>query len=433
MERCQEPNTEAAPAAAPTSDWSPLAHPVFRALWIASAVSYTGFELRNYAAPLLMDDFHAPFHLLEGMKQYTFAASMLPLPLFVLFAGALADRVDPRKLLIVTHVWMMLAAAALGALTIANLMTPWLLLAFLFAIGSGYAMMNPTLLAVLSELVDPSELKSAMALNSINMNVARVLGPAIGGLIIAAVAGREPYYVGKGLAFLTTAVSLIGVVFVLNKWKPEPHVSIPCGESVLASAWKGVHYAFTSPRLLEINARIFLFMVCAGILPTTAAVICKQNAVLKGETGAAYMMVSFGVAALIGVYVMQELIRRFGVEKLVTASTIACGFAILGVAEMTSVYVGCAAMFVAGFAWAMVPTNFNIATQSAVPSWIKGRVMGVYVLVLWGSMALSSLIFGRVADSVGQRSALFAAGVGVLIGSVAIVWLRLVPRHVEAV
>lgn len=431
MERCQESVARAAPTAPPTSDWNPLSHPVFRALWIASAVSYTGFELRNYAAPLLMDDFHAPFHLLEGMKQYTFAASMLPLPLFVLFAGALADRVDPRRLLIVTHVWMMLAAGALGVLTIANMMTPWLLLAFLFVIGSGYAMMNPTLLAVLPELVDPSELKSALALNSINMNVARVVGPAIGGLIIAAVAGREPYYVGKGLAFLTTALSLVGVVWVLVKWKPDPRVAVSPQESVLASAWKGVHYTFTSPRLLEINARIFLFMVCAGILPTTAAVICKQNAVLHGETGAAYLMVSFGVAALIGVYLMQGLIRRFGVEQLVTVCTVACGLAILGVAEMTSVYAGCAAMFVAGFAWAMIPTNFNIATQSAVPTWIKGRVMGVYVLVLWGSMALSSLIFGRVADSVGQRSSLFAAGVGVLIGSVAIIWLRLVPRQTE--
>lgn len=431
MERCQESDVAAEPAPAPTSDWSPLAHPVFRALWTASALSYTGFEIRNYAAPLLMEDFHQPFHLLEGMKQYAFAASTLPIPLLVLFAGALADRVDRRKLLIVTHVWMMLAAAALGVLTIANLMTPWMLLAFLFVIGAGYAMMNPTLLAVLPGLVDPSELKSAMALNSVNMNIARVMGPAIGGLVIVAVAGREPYYVGKGLAFLATALSLVGVVFVLIKWKPGPRDSAAPAESVLASAWKGVHYAFTSPRLLQINARIFLFMVCAGILPTTCAVICKQTPALMGEAGASYLMVSFGVGALVGVYRMQELMRRFGVERIVVIGTVVCGFAILGVAEMTSVYVGCIAMFFAGFAWVMIPTNFNIATQSAVPAWIKGRVMGVYVLVLWGSMALGSLIFGRLADSVGQRSSLFAAGLGVLAGSIAIIWIRLVPRQIE--
>ena len=412
-------------------------HPVFRALWIASAVSYTGFEIRNYAAPLLMGDFQGPFNLSEGMKQYTFAASTLPIPLLVLFAGALADRIDRRKLLIVTHLWMMLAAGALGAITIANLMTPWMLLAFLFAIGAGYAMMNPALLAVLPELVEPRELKSAMALNSVNMNIARVAGPAIGGLIIVAIAGNWPYHIGKGLAFLATALSLVGVVYVLALWKPAPRRTAAPGESVLGSAWKGLHYAFTSPRLLAINARIFLFMVFAGILPTTFAVICKENLDLKGETGAMYMMASFGVGAIIGVYLMQALQRRFGVEKVVLVCTVLYGAAMLGVARMSYVSLGCAAMFVAGFNWVIVPTNFNIATQLAVPLWIKGRAMGVYVLVLWGSMALGSLIFGRLATVIakhgydGQRWSLFTAGVGVIVGSAAIIWLRLAPKPIN--
>ena len=127
--RCQFTRRErATPSAAPpASDWSPLKNPVFRAIWIASAVSYTGFEIRNYAAPLLMGDFQGPFHLSEGMKQYTFAASTLPIPLLVLFAGALADRVDRRKLLIVTHLWMMLAAGLLGVLTMCNLLSPYAL------------------------------------------------------------------------------------------------------------------------------------------------------------------------------------------------------------------------------------------------------------------------------------------------------------------
>ena len=145
-----------------------------------------------------MGDFLKSLGLSEGMISYTFTASTLPIPILVLFAGALADRVDRRKLLIVTHLWMMLAAGALGLLTIGNFMTPWLLLAFLFAIGAGYAMMNPALLAVLPELVEPRELKSAMALNSVNMNIARVLGPAIGGLIIVVIAARQPYLYRQG-------------------------------------------------------------------------------------------------------------------------------------------------------------------------------------------------------------------------------------------
>ena len=435
------PTVSAPPTSAPrpVSDWSPLLHPVFRALWLASAVSYTGFELRNYAAPLLMGDFSKPFNLSEGMKLYTFTASTLPIPLLVLFAGALADRVDRRKLLIVTHLWMMLAAGALGLLTIGQLMTPWMLLGFLFAIGAGYAMMNPALLAVLPELVEPRELKSALALNSVNMNIARVLGPAIGGLIIVAIAGKllhQPYCVGKGIAFLATGLSLIGVVWVLARWKPTERKAAP-SESMLGAVWKGVHYACTSSRLLAINSRIFLFMVFAGILPTSCAVICKENIeLLRGETGASMMMAFFGVGAIIGVYLMQALQRRFGVEKIVVICTVLYGVAMLGVARMPNIPIGCAAMFVAGFNWVIVPTNFNIATQLAVPLWIKGRAMGVYVLVLWGSMSLGSMIFGRVASVLekhnldGQRWSLFAAGVGVLVGSLAIIWLRLAPTTV---
>ena len=312
------PAAPAPPAAGPSrpvSDWSPLLHPTFRALWLASAVSYTGFETRNYAAPLLMGNFCDLYKLPAGMVSYTQTASLLPILLFVLFAGALADRVDRRKLLIVTHLWMMLAAGVLGVLTICHFMNAWPLLIFLFAIGAGYAMMSPVLLAVLPELVEPRELKSAMALNSVNMNIARVAGPLIGGLIIYLIANKENFYLGKGCAFLATALSLVGVVYVMAKWKPAARKTAAPSETMLAAVWIGVSYTFSSPRLLAIMARIFLFMVCAGILPYYCARICQQNAdALWGETGASIMMAFFGGGAILGVYLMQPLQRKFGVE-----------------------------------------------------------------------------------------------------------------------
>ena len=399
-------------------------------------MSYTGFEIRNYAAPLLMGDFVKRLDLSQGMRLYTITASTLPIFLLVLFAGALADRVNRRKLLIVTHVWMMLAAGLLGVLTIAGVMTPSLLLIFLFAIGAGYGMMNPALLAVLPELVRPSELKSAMALNSVNMNIARVVGPAIGGLAIVVVGASQPYYVGKGIAFLATALSLVGVVYVMAKWKHEKQKVVAHNETMLGSVWKGVHYAFTSPRLLAINARILLFIVCAGILPTSCLGICQATwssdaAPTWGDTVASIMMAFYGVGAIIGVYLMQKLQRKFGVEQVVVVCTVLYGVAMLMVAGMPNMALGCMAMFVAGFNWVIVPTNFNIATQLAVPAWIKGRAMGVYVLVLWGSMALGATIFGKLAGifghygQYGQQWSLFTAGIGVLVGAIAIVWLRL--------
>src|SRR5258706_5079459 len=329
-----------------------------------------------------MVGFRKVFGVSGGMAASTFAASTLPIPFLVLFAGALADIVDRRKLLIATHLWMMVGAGLLGLLTIFHAMNPPVMIGCLLFIGAGFAMANPAFLAVLPELVEPSELRSAMALNSVNMNVARVLGPAIGGLIVV-LAGKDNFWVGKGAAFLATALSLSGVVWVLARWKPAERKVVDGRESMWKAVWTGFGYTWSSPRLMAILARVFLFIFFAGILPTFSGIICKKNvATLRGDTGAAIMMVSLGIGAIIGVYFMQRMQRRFGVEVTVTVCTIAYGLAMLAVAETPSLWLGCAAMFVAGFNWVIVPTNFNIATQLAVPAWIKGRAMGMYWLVL---------------------------------------------------
>jgi MFS family permease len=378
-----------------------------------------------------MQDFRHVFGVSNGMSAYTFTASTLPIPILVLFAGALADVVDRRKLLIVTHLGMMIAAALLGVLTICHAMTPWLMLAFLFVIGAGYAMMNPALLAVLPELVSPAELRSALALNGLNMNIARVCGPAIGGAIVVAI-GKNHFWAGKGIAFLFTALSLVGVIWVLYRWKPPERKRPALPETVWGAIHTSFQYTRLSPRLLAILARVFLFIVCAGILPTFAVMICKNNvAKLHGDSGAAIWMVCLGVGAIIGVYFMQALQRRFGIEEVVVVCTIAYGLAVLGVAHTPNLWLGCIAMFVAGFNWVIVPTNFNISTQLAVPLWIKGRAMGMYVLVLWGSFAAGSAFFGRLSTIYSPRASLSYAGIGVLVGAIAILWLRLVPKGKE--
>ena len=423
--------TSVAIPAAKTSDWSPLRNPIFRALWLASAVSYTGFEIRNYAAPLLMADFKAKFGVSDGMAAYTLTASTLPIPFLVLIAGALADVLDRRKLLIFTHLWMLLAAGLLGILTMAHLMTPALMLGFLFVIGAGYAMANPALLAVLPELVEPHELRSAMALNSVNMNIARVAGPGIGVLIVL-LFGKGHYYAGKGAAFLATALSLTGVVWVLAQWKPAERKRPAHPETVWSAIRTGLRYTQFSPRLIVILTRVFIFISCAGIVPIFAGLICKKNPVLlHGDSGAGILMVCFGLGAILGVYVMQPLQRKFGVEPTVVVGTILFGLSAICVAKMPSLWLGCPAMIVAGFNWVIIPTNFNVATQLAVPLWVKGRAMGMYVLVLWGSFAMGSAVFGRIATAGGPRTALLWAGIGVVAGTLAILWLRLVPKTTE--
>jgi MFS family permease len=422
-----------APPAPKPSDWSPLRNRVFRNLWIASAVSYVGFEVRNYAAPLLMLDFQKSFGIKDSMAQLTQTASALPIFLLVLLAGALADVLDRRRILILTHLWMMAIAGILGILTIFHLMTPWLLLGFLFVIGAGYALMNPAFLAVLPELVEPGELRSALALNSVSLNVARVLGPAIGGLVIVLYARLEHAkgdYAGKGFAFLITAISVLGVCWVLWRWEPAPRRKPTHPEGIWGAIGGGFRYARHSPRLGAILARVFLFIFFAGVLPTFAAVIGRK--VLKvGDGGVTFMMACLGAGAIVGVYYMQPLQRRMGIERSVALCTAVYGLAMLSVALTPSLLIACIAMLIAGFNWVIVPTNFNIATQLAVPAWIKGRAMGMYVLVLWGSMAAGPAVFGKIGDHVGPRMALASAGLGVLAASVLILWLRLVPKTVE--
>ena len=423
-----------APPAPKPSDWSPLRNPVFRAMWIASAVSYIGFEVRNTAAPLLMLDFQKTFiGVKDSMTTLTQTASALPIFLLVLIAGALADVLDRRRLLIVTHLWMMVAAGILGVLTILHLMTPWLLLAFLFAIGAGFAMMNPAFLAVLPELVEPRELRSALALNSVSLNVARVLGPAIGGLVIVAYAklghSREDV-AAKGFAFLITSISVLGVCWVLWRWEPTKRQKPAHPESIWGAIRGGFRYASHSPRVAVILGRVFLFVFFAGIMPTFSAIIGRK--VLKvGDTGVTIMMACLGAGAVVGVYYMQPLQRRMGVERSVALCTGLYGLAMLGVALTPNLILACMATLLAGFNWVIVPTNFNIAIQTSVPAWIKGRAMGMYVLVLWGSMAAGPAFFGKINDSVGPRRALAYAAVGELAAMLAIVWLRLVPKKAE--
>jgi predicted MFS family arabinose efflux permease len=323
---------------------------------------------------------------------------------------------------------MMIAAVLLGALTMTHHMPPRLMLGFLFLIGAGYAMMNPTLLAVLPELVSPAEIRSALALNGLNMNIARVMGPLVGGLIVVLV-GSNHFYAGKGLAFMATGISLLGVVWVVYRWNPPPRKRPEHPETVLGAIGTGLRYTALTPPLLAILARIFIFIVCAGIAPTLAGIMCKKEPRLHGDFGAMIWMISFGLGAIIGVYQMQKLQRRFGIEEVVAICTIGFGLAALGVAYTPWLWLGCFAMAAAGFSWVIVPTNFNISTQLAVPAWIKGRAMGMYVLVLWGAFAVGSAFFASMNKAYGPRGALARAGIGVLLGAIPILWLRLVPKH----
>src|SRR6266404_4538410 len=198
----------AAPQAQPrlASAWSPFREPLFRNLWLASVISYSGTWMQNIGTGWLMTSLtRSP--MMIGLVQ---AAMSLPVFLVVLPAGALADMVDRRKLLIITQSWMMAAAAALGVLTITRMVTPGSLLLLTFIMGFGAVMNDPAWQAITPEVVSRERFAPAVALNSAGFNVARAIGPALGGLVIAVA--------GSGLAFLINAASFLGVLGFLFSW-----------------------------------------------------------------------------------------------------------------------------------------------------------------------------------------------------------------------
>ena len=214
--------------------WAPLGEPLFRSLWIAAVISYTGTWMQNVGAGWLMTQLTTS-PLMVSLVQ---AAAAVPVFLVVLPAGALADMVDRRRLLLFTQGWMVVASAALGVLTLLHAVDPWVLLIFTFLLGLGAVMNDPAWQAITPDVVSPARHASAVALNSAGFNVARAVGPALGGLVVAAA--------GSGWSFLLNAASFFGVIYFLCKWKQVAHEPLP-RQSVRDAIAEGFRYVRGAP------------------------------------------------------------------------------------------------------------------------------------------------------------------------------------------
>src|SRR5262245_46011973 len=237
------------------STWSPLTHPVFRALWIASTVSHVGSYMTDVAQGWLMSSL-TPSPLTVSLL---LTAESLPFFALGLPAGALADIVDRRRLLVVTQLAMAVAVGTLAVVTLTGIVTPSLLLALAFALGIASALNDPAWYAIVPELLPNEELAAGVTLNGVGVNVARTLGPALGGFVVAAA--------GPAIVFVLDALSFVGVVAVVLAWRRERSQSVLPAERMLGAIRAGVRFARHSPPLRRVLLRTFLFMVCgAGVM-----------------------------------------------------------------------------------------------------------------------------------------------------------------------
>jgi MFS family permease len=384
------------------STWRPLQQPLFRALWIASLTSNIGTWMHEAGAGWLMASLTSSPVVIALMQ----TATTLPVFLLGLPAGALADGVDRRRMLILTQGWMFVAAAMLGMLTLVGAMTPWLLLILTFALGAGAAMNAPAWQTTAPQLVSRADLPSAVALTGMGLNLARAVGPALGGVVVAAF--------GTWAVFLLNAASFLSVIAVLYGWRRKKLDRRVPAEPVFSSIRAGIRYARHAPALRAVLIRTALFVPFASALWALLPVLARHQMGLDA-VGYGILFGCLGAGAVAGAAILPQIQQRFSKDSLAVGATILFAAATVAMAEIREFGWLCLVMVAGGAAWITLMVSLNLATQTATPSWVRARALALYLLVFQGSMAAGSAVWGMVtARSDISTALLFAAGALIL-------------------
>ena len=383
----------------PVSAWAPFREPLFRSLWIAAVISYTGTWMQNLGTGWLMTSLTME-PLLVSLVQ---AAMSLPVFLVALPAGALADMMDRRRLLLLTQSWMVLTAIALGVLTLLGLITPWLLLLLTFLMGLAEVTNDPAWQAITPEIISCERHASAVALNSAGYNVARAVGPAIGGLIIAAA--------GSGTAFLLNAASFFGVIFFLYRWRRRPHLPAMPGR-VTQAIKAGIVYVRHASPVKAVLVRTAAFSFPASALLALLPILARPH----GSVGYGLLLGSLGLGACVGAAALPRLRHALPVNDLVIGAVVLFAAVTFAAGRVHLFGLLCAVLFAGGVAWIAILACLNVAAQTAAPYWVRARVLSMYLLVLQGGMAGGSALWGALASRFSVPTALLVAALGLLAG-----------------
>ncbi|HKD01309.1 MAG TPA: MFS transporter [Terriglobales bacterium] len=406
------------PASLPTgvkgSPWAPLGEPLFRSLWIAAVISYTGTWMQNMGAGWLMTQLTTS----PLMVSLVTAASTLPVFLVILPAGALADMVDRRRFLLITQGWMVLASGLLGVFTLIGFCSPWVLLAFTFALGLGAVMNDPAWQAITPEIVSPEQLASGVALNSVGFNVARAVGPALGGIVIAATS--------SGWAFLLNAASFFGVIFFLYRWKRTHYEHVEKGR-VMDALLAGFRYMREEKLVQCVLIRTGAFSIAASALPALLPLLARPH----GATGYGLLLGSFGLGALAGAAILPRLRSRLSVDGLVMVAILVFAATTFAAGQTETFGWLTLVLFVSGTAWIGILACLNVAAQTMSPSWLRARALSMYLLILQGGMALGSAAWGALADQIGVPTTLLCSAIALAGGLLAVRRYRLTAQELE--
>ena len=396
------PTAAAAPAAA--SAWAPFRSRTFALIWTATVVSNIGGWMYNVASGWLMTSLD-PDPFIVSLVQ---VANSLPMFLFAIPAGALADIVDRRRLLIIGESAIMITSTAFAALVWLHLITPVSLLVFSFIVTVGSAITAPGWQAVVPELVPKPDLPAAVAANSVGINVSRAVGPAIGGLLVGAIGIAAPFWVN--------AFSNLGVIVALVRWRlPKNKSGTPLPPERFGNAMRtGLRHARYNPNLNATLIRATAFFVFASAYWALLPLVTRSQ-IAGGPALYGLLLGIIGASAVGGAFLLRWLREKLGADRLLSiatlASAVATGLFALAHDSATAVV----ASLIAGASWISAVASLNVSAQIALPEWVRGRGLAVYVTVMFGALTIGSAIWGELAAVVGLTTALLIAAAGAII------------------
>lgn len=378
---------------------APFAYPAFRSIWFANLSANLGASMQGLGAAWLMTSL-TPSHQMLGLIQ---SSATIPIMLFGVFAGAIADNYDRRMVMLVSQVGMLVVSVVLAVLTWLDLITPWSLLLLTLLLGIGIALNSPAWQASVREQVGIRDMPQAVSLNSIAFNLARTAGPALGGLVISLWSVTA--------AFVINAVCRPPLILAVLRWQSE--APLPEKRPMLPAIATGIRFCASSSPLRRILLRgLVLGFGIAGYHALLPAVVRHQLGGSEVEFGA--LLAVFGLGSILTALVIGPARRRWGAERSLTAATAGFIAAQIVLAHASSIAMAMPATFVAGGAWVAALTTVNVAMQLRSPNTILGRCLSIYQTITFGGMAIGAYFWGLVADWRGlplalQLSALFLA------------------------
>ncbi len=394
-------------SSAAASAWSALRYPVFRYLWIATVVSNVGGWMYSAASGWLMTNLDAN-PLVVSLVQ---VATSLPLFLLALPAGALADMIDKRRVILTLEILTTIFTALFALSVSLKLVTPVVLLLFVLLIGALGALETPAWQAIVPQLVPRPALSSAVATNSLGVNVSRAIGPALAGLIIIAFGLAAPFWLD--------AVSNLGVIAVIFWWRPPARAAKALPAERLASAMRvGVRYARNNPHLRATLAQAVGFFLFASAYWALLPLLARSQ-LHGGPTVYGVLLGAIGASAVAGAILLPKLKAKAKANTVVALGELGTGIALALFGFADREWLAVLACVLAGVSWIIVLATLNVSAQAALPEWVRGRGLAAYVTVFFGTMSIGSALWGWVAEHLGLAPAHYIAAAGAL-GAIAL-------------